>query len=235
MKYLLVMFFLAISLQSQIKATTEQGKKSSFAKEYDKVILGTGGALNITFENGKVVESYDDSVFVDVTDLDCSQYTTMKTDKMTGKSHLYSKESIEITSLSKTESIIISTIYLGKGFISSHYEGKPFTSDNAFALNFKIIGAGNCVETKQVINFLFRDGSKLQAEHFGKFNCDATSTLIFEEGNLWVKALNELRSKEIETIRTWTKDGYVQLDLSPKESQNIINLLNCMILKIREI
>ena len=49
-------------------------------------------------------------------------------------------------------------------------------------------------------------------------------------GNMYGKnfIMEALRKKEIETLRVWTSDGYVEEDLHPEQSLMILKTMQCL-------
>jgi len=99
---------------------------------------------------------------------------------------------------------------------------------NIIIMSIKAVGAGSCIDDNDKVNILFRDGSKLELSNDNKFNCDAEFTLYFGGVFGKKKQLNELITKEIETMRVWTSRGHVQGDFSSKKSKILMNTLRCL-------
>ncbi|WP_242132613.1 hypothetical protein [Aestuariivivens marinum] len=192
-------FFFGQILLAQINATTDDGKK---------VLLKENGTWEYVQE--KINET------TETTELssDCSNYILTETDKMTGKSSTGAKETLIISQDGgKT----------GFGIFALNS-----SNSNALILSIQAVGAGSCIDDDNKINILFRDGSRLELYNDGKFNCDAKMTLYF--GGIFgkKKQLNELATKEIETMRVWTSKSYVEKDFTSEQSKRLMKTISCL-------
>ncbi len=142
---------------------------------------------------------------------DCATYIVTDADKMTGES-----------STSTIREIIVSKDGGNTGLIFS-----GFFKDGQFSLLFNAYGASLCMEPGSEISILFRDGSKLILQNDHKYNCDNKGAVYF--GSRWgkKKELQKMLKKEIETMRVYTTDGYVQEDFSKNNSVDFMETLKC--------
>lgn len=172
-------------------------------------------------ENGKDVILSTDGTwqFVDSTinseeplNLDCKNLISTDTDKVTGKSTTGAKEALLVTEDGGKTGF---GIYLFKG-------------SNSLICSITAVGAGSCIDDDDKANILFRDRSRIELINDSKFNCDANFTLYF--GGIFGKKreLESLKTKEIETLRIWTSDGYVEKDFTSDQSKTLIALLTCL-------
>lgn len=140
----------------------------------------------------------------------CDKITEFSTDKVTGNKTQVSKETLMISKDGK-KGILIYAIR-SKGLI----------------LSMQAYGASSCIDEKAKVNVLFRDGSRLELLNDGKFNCDKDFTFYF--GGVFGKTneLDALRTKEIETIRAWTRDGFVEEDLTVQNSVLLMQTIGCL-------
>lgn len=99
---------------------------------------------------------------------------------------------------------------------------------SSLVYSIQVSGAGRCIDRGDEVNILFRDGTKLKSKHMSDFNCDAKCALYFGGALGNNDALNELQSKEIETIRVWTSDSYMQKDFTPEQSKKLLAINNCL-------
>jgi hypothetical protein len=115
----------------------------------------------------------------------CSTFITTIRDKVTGSSTVSGREQILVSTDGKT----------GLGIITMRVRDNVVLSFSAAEK-----GSGCINEYGQLMSF-FRDGTRLQFAHNSKFNCDGTATVYF--GGLFGKRdlLEQLKTKEIETVR----------------------------------
>lgn len=144
----------------------------------------------------------------------CVDIIKDETDKMTGKSTRSGKEPILISKDGKN----------GFGFYL--LEGA-----NSIIMSITVVGAGSCIDDTNKMNILFRDGSRLELVNNAKFNCDSNFTLYFGSVFGKKKELEQLRSKEIETMRIWTSKSYVEEDFSLENSKLFMKTMSCLVTK----
>lgn len=127
-------------------------------------------------------------------------------DKMTNRISIHVKELIPIFNQNTEEGI-------------SFYAGNQLNANHLF-LSFYAYGAGNCIDEDNEIIVLFRDGSKFTLRQSGDFNCDNSFTLLLTKDQ-YKREIDLLSSIEIETMRIYTTDSYVEQDLTPEQSKKI--------------
>lgn len=174
-------------------------------KDGREVVLNSDGTWKYVESNG----SSNGSV-----SLECSELVSSKVDKMTGE-----------TSVSASEAIIVSDD--GKEGIAIYLlQGNPGGARLIFIL--KAIGAGNCIDDDDKMNVLFSDGSRLEIENDGDFNCDAEFTVYF--GGVFGKKREwtMLKEKRIESMRVWTTKGYVEEDFTEDQGEIVKATINCL-------
>ncbi len=145
-------------------------------------------------------------------DFSCDGLLETTIDKVTGKSSVASRDMVIVSQDGGKNGF---GIYLIQG-------------QNGIIMITKAIGAGNCIDDDDEMNVLFRDGSRLTFTNDGDFNCDLNFTLYF--GGMFgkKKELSTLASKEIETMRVWTNDGYVEEDFDADESKQLQLTFQCL-------
>lgn len=144
-------------------------------------------------------------------ELTCDDLTKKVVDKMSGNTFYSQKETL-IVSQDGTN---------GFGFTM-------LSSDGTLILNTKAIGAGSCIDDTDTMNVLFRDKTLLELENDSDFNCDSEHTLYFGGGMGRTDELKMLKTKDVETIRVWTSNGYVEEDFSTVESQKFKKTIQCL-------
>lgn len=142
---------------------------------------------------------------------DCSDYIITETDKMTGKTSIYSKN------------IVVSDDGVKTGFLIFLIPTKE-----TIILSIRVSGAGNCIDKGSKVNFLFSDNSKLEMYNHGDFNCKANVTLYLG-GPLGNKSdLHNMETKKIKAMRVWTEDGYVEKDFTDENADDFYNTFQCI-------
>lgn len=146
--------------------------------------------------------------------MDCSDLVSTELDKVTGKSNTGAKE------------MIVMSEDGGKSGIGLYI----LKTEKSIIYSFKVVGSG-CIDDKEKMNVLFRDGTRLEIFNDGDFNCEGKFTLYF--GGIFgkKKELEIFRTKEIETIRIWTSRSHVQKNLTAEQSMQIMKTTDCLISK----
>ena len=155
---------------------------------------------------------YDDSNSVNISNKNCSDLITTIADKVTGLSSRHSIEAIILNDNGK-----------------SKIEIRLLEVNSIIGILFLVEGASRCIDDTNEIYILFRDGTRLVIENDAKYNCDGEFKLYFNNIHGKKKILETISTKEIETIRIWTRESYVEQDLTPENSKELIMSLNCLI------
>ena len=145
---------------------------------------------------------------------DCSNYISTEVDKVTGSSMVAAKDML-----------IVSRDGGKNGF--GIYVMKSERGSIIFSI--QAVGAGNCIDDKNKMNILFRDGTRLELINDGKFNCDAKYTQYFGGVFGKEKELEMFRTKEVETMRIWTSKSYVEENFTSDQSKELMNVVNCLL------
>jgi len=171
-----------------------------------KVLLNSDGTWKYAPDSTKNIQSNIDSN-------DCSNWIETVTDKVDGSTYSSGKKTLVVTNdAGKT------------GFRILILKG----SDNGLTLSIRAKGASSCIDNRAKINILFTDGSRLELSNDGSFNCDANSTVYF--GGVWgkMKSLDELKNKNIQTLRVWTSKSYVEQDFTYENQIEFKNVITCI-------
>ena len=144
--------------------------------------------------------------------LECSDLITTEVDKMTGKSTTSAKEMLVISEDGGKTGFGIYVLQGSKSVIYS----------------MQAVGAGNCIDDEDKANILFRDGTRIELYNDADFNCDAKFTLYFGGVFGKKKELEYLSTKEIETMRIWTSDSYVEKDFTSEQSKKLMTITACL-------
>lgn len=145
-------------------------------------------------------------------DLQCEDLISEEIDKVTGETTISAKEPLIISNKDEDKLNIL--------FVKGDRD--------VIIVLIQAIGASSCIDDDDKINILFRDGTRLELRNNGKFNCKSMNTQYF--GGLFgkKKELNMLREKEIETMRVWTSDGYVEENFTLEQSAKFRLIMDCI-------
>lgn len=171
-------------------------------KDGKKVILNDNGTWE--FVKNTTLESN--------ISFECSDLISTETDKMTGKSFTGAKKTLIVSDDGGKNGF---GIYL-------------MNSSNSMIFSIKAVGAGSCIDDDNKMNVLFRDGTRLELQNDGKFNCDAKFTLYFNGAFGKKKQLEMFKTKEIETMRIWTSKSYVEKDFTKEQSTLLMKTVECL-------
>jgi type 1 fimbria pilin len=200
MKNVIVILFAFVCAVShaQIKATTADGVE---------VMLNENGTWHFV-KQANLTSSDESSSSL----YDCSNLITTEVDKVTGEANT-----------SATDMLVVSKDGGANGFGIYILQGS-----RTIIMSIKAVGAGNCIDDDDTMNILFRDGSRMELVNNGDFNCKASFTQYFGGSFGKKRELQALTTKEVETIRVWTSDGYVEENFSSDQSKTLMHTLGCM-------
>jgi protein TonB len=100
-------------------------------------------------------------------------------------------------------------------------------TDSTFIATIKTVGGGACVNEGDPIHFVFADSSRLELKNMGKFNCEAKSSLYFNNHFNNLNLLETLAQKKLARLTVWTKLKFVARNVSEESASEILQLLNC--------
>jgi hypothetical protein len=199
-KKILTLTVLAISTFS-LFAQTE-----ATTKDEKKVILNDDGTWKYSEQKIITSQAKDNS--------NCSKYISTEIDKVTGESSIAAKDMLIVSKDGGKKGFGI--------FIMKSQRGSIIFSIQA-------VGAGNCIDDDDKMNVLFRDGTRIALTNDSDFNCDAIYTQYFGGVFGKKKELEMFRTKEVETIRIWTSDGYVEEDFTADQSKEFMKTVDCLL------
>lgn len=81
-------------------------------------------------------------------------------------------------------------------------------------------GAGDCIEDDSKIIFLFKDKQTITLENTGDYNCENHFTLFLTKAR-YEKTIFYLKTVQLASIRVYTSEGYVEVDLDEIQSLKI--------------
>ena len=170
-----------------------------------KVILNTDGTW-------KYAEAISDTAKPALAN--CDNWIETTTDRVTGATTTSAKNSIMVMSEDGR-----------KGFGVLLMNGPK----NSLILSIEALGSAICIDQGALINILFTDGSRLALQSNGEFNCEGKAALYF--GGVFGKKsqLEELKNKDIQTMRIWTSHSYIEQEFSPETRQEFHNVIHCLI------
>ena len=172
----------------------------------------TDGLKVILNENGTWEYIENDKVTKPESEYDCSDLISTEIDKVTGISYTGS-----------IETLVISDYEGGTGFRILFVKGQ-----NSVIFSIQVVGAGSCIDDDDKMNVLFRDGTRLELVNEIGFNCDANFTIYF--GSVFGKQeqLEKFSSTEVETMRIWISNNYVEKDFNSDQSIKFMKSVECL-------
>jgi len=173
-------------------------------KEGKKVILyedGTWKYDDIETET-KIIVNYE-----------CSDLTYTRTSETTGKSTTSAKKLLIVSDNNGKTGFGIFVI----------------NDQQSTILKLHIVGAGDCITDNDKMIVHFRDGTELELINDGEANCDPQFTLYINGVLGKQKEIDFFWTKEVETMRVWTSDGYVEQNFSDQQSYILHKTIDCLI------
>lgn len=178
---------------------------------FSQISATTSSGKKVTLKSNGTWEYLKTNTKSSSISLSCEDLISEETDKVTGRKSIAAKENII---LSQDGGKTGFGIFIMK-------------STRSMIFSTKVVGSG-CIEKAAKMNILFRDGSKTTLYHKGDFNCKGKHTVYLGGAFGLKKQLSWLKTKEVETIRVWTSSSYVQEDLSPAESKQLMKTFMCL-------
>ena len=183
------------------------------------------GQIEATTSNGKKVLLYENNTWVYKSEVknntskikenkSCSDYIQVNEDKMTGRKTIMGHEPIMVSNDGGKTGLIIMSMKTPK--------------DDGIIISLRAVGASPCIDEDNKVNILFTDGTKHELKNEADYNCDGESTLYFAAGFGKKEVLKNLKNKQVETIRVWTSDGFVQEDLPKTSSVQLMKTVKCL-------
>jgi hypothetical protein len=169
-------------------------KKAIIENTEEKVILNDDG----TWE---YYESIEDILNYGVNDL-----ITTESDKMTNDTFYRFKNTIKISNEFNNNRI---------SFIAHTEKNEEYLFLGIFAY-----GAGDCIAEDDKIILLFKDKQTITLENTNDYNCENHFTLFLSKA-LFEKTIYSLKTVQLESIRVYTSEGYVEVDLNEIQSLKI--------------
>ena len=104
------------------------------------------------------------------------------------------------------------------------------SSKSSILVNLKIEGKDMCFDSDSKILISFRDGSRTEINHESYNNCDGETVIFLGKifGEKAFQDLNELKYKEIQSIRVWMKNSLKEVTLSRVQSQELMFTIDCL-------
>ncbi len=145
----------------------------------------------------------------------CDKYISVKHDRVTGDRHVSSADPLVISNQGKGKSKDVGIVLL----VSK--------SEITTAIYLVAVG-GSCVDEGDIVNILFRDGTRIALKNWKDFNCKGDMALYLSDSFGTGEELRYLQTKEIEIIRAWTSDTYVEETLTREQSRTILESFKCL-------
>ena len=176
------------------------------------------GQIEATTTNDKKVLLFEDGTWKYVKtnrihSIDCMQLTIIAEDATASGKYISSSGNVFVSKNGE------------KGFRISI---KKIFSKEYTGFYFKVIGGG-CIGDNPMIEILFRDGSKSNFFADSESNCE-NNVYVYLGGKYGKEEyLEQIRKKEIKTMRIHTNNSYVQENFTVENSRKLINILVCIL------
>ena len=128
-----------------------------------------------------------------------AQWIVPEIDAMEDDTSYYSKEFLLLTEKATKQKLQVSLSYHPK--------------INDLFISMYAYGAGNCIDSKPRLLYLFTDSVRLEIDGTNDFNCDNTARMSPSSGELEV-----LTTHVLSRVRVYTYEGYVEVALKPDEA-----------------
>ncbi len=148
--------------------------------------------------------------------LDCADLISTRTDETTGEFIATSKEELIISEDGGKTGFRISAMSI---------TGLLF-------LDIKVVGLRRHEYDDNKMDVLFRDGTRLELVTRGTSYPTAFEVSFggsFEEEEKEAKELEIFGKKEVETMRIWTSNRYVEKDFSSDQSKQLMKTFDCLL------
>ncbi len=176
------------------------------------------GQIEATTTNNKKVLLFEDGTWKymktnRIHSIDCMQLTSIAEDTTAGGKYISSSGNVYVSKNGE------------KGFRISI---KKIFSEEYTGFYFKVIGGG-CIGDNPMIEILFRDDTKSNFFADSKNNCENDVYVLLGGKYGREKYLEQIRKKEIKTMRIHTNNSYVQENFTVENSRELINILVCIL------
>lgn len=181
-----------------------------------KLATTENGEKVILYPNGtwKTTDTSTTGVKSNLDPNDCSNWIKTTEDKVSGNSYTSMKDFLIVSNEDGKKGLGISIMKTSRGII---------------IFDIKAVGAGSCIDKGAKINFLFTDESRLELFTDGDFNCKAMAKIYFGDSYGKKVQLSEIQNKEIDILRVWTSDGYVEEKFTNSQALHFKSSLNCLL------
>ena len=142
---------------------------------------------------------------------DCSVLTKTETDRMTGRTTTHMMKALMLSD-DGNDGLAIDVL----------------RASNVTIWSTRAFGASACVDDTSKVNILFRDGTRLEMENDISFNCEHDLATFY--GGIFGKKsqYEQLSTKEIDMLRVWTHEGFVERTLSAEQATLLRNSFACL-------
>lgn len=142
----------------------------------------------------------------------CEDIISEEEDRITGNRSKFLKESIFVSEKVGANGV---RIYLSE-------------AEGVVIIQFVVIGAGDCIDDDEYTSFLFRDGTRIELDHLGEANCNRKFFAFLGDEFGTENELIQLKYNEIEAMRVWTSNGYVEVYPTTEESKLLKAAFSCL-------
>ena len=91
-----------------------------------------------------------------------------------------------------------------------------------------VVGGSGCIDETDKAIFLFRDGTRFTYENDTSFNCKQNFTLYLGPPFGKLDFAEKLISTDLEAVRVWTREQFVEMAVTPAEALTLRNTFACL-------
>lgn len=106
-----------------------------------------------------------------------------------------------------------------------------FLVDSTLILTVKTVGAGACVNEGDRIAFIFNDSAAVDLTHMGQFNCEAKSSIYFNDQFNNFGAFKMLSQATLSKLTVWTRSKSLTRTVDAETASRLKDLLSCFVLR----
>ncbi len=221
LKRILTLLFLlcfSVSIQAQVIATTEDGKKVVLNSDgtwlsLEDYMKSLNGGAPTPKPKGKKEESTPAAKRVTMADFKCGEISVERMNTQSQEMEKSLKE--EIT-------------------ISEEEEEKKFTTslrankNKTFVWDFRIRGQQGCAAQTPMVRVTFQDGSNIRLKVQNDFVCDSDVSVFLSKGLGNKNDLKALKGKPISLISVEARGGIIEEDLTDEQAAILQKAFNCL-------
>ncbi len=146
----------------------------------------------------------------------CNDIISIEEDKISGTTNIGPKQLLIITDNSDPSSMIGIDMWS-----TSKLEG-------LVVFNVQIRGGGSCIDSRDPMTVLFRDGQRVELLNMDDFNCDPMFRYSFSSEYNNLEKLRLFTTNEVDAIRVNTWREVVDVEFNSFQSNSLMGLAGCV-------